>query len=146
MANAEEAPVARRAWAAPAFWRGTADAWRAAKPGIYAAAWASEPRLQALEERVRWIAVCDAVESPTAFCANDAFFGRRAFAGEGQPVGGVKGEIERVLGYARHRDPGAAPLLATSNADDAAFEVRYDRLPAGRGGCGGTGPASPPRR
>jgi hypothetical protein len=146
MANAEEAPVARRAWEAPAFWRGTADAWRAAKPGISAAAWAAEPRLQALEARVRWIAVCDAVESPTAFCANDAFIGRKAFAGEGHPVGGVKGEIERLLGYARHRDPGADPLLATSNAYDAAFEVRYALLPACRGGCGCTGPASPPRR
>jgi hypothetical protein len=102
---------------------------------------AAEPRLRALEERVRWIAVADAVAAPAAFCANDAFFGRRAFAGEGEPFGGVKGEIERLLGYARQRDPAADPLLATSNAYDAAFEVRYDLLPACRGGCGCAGPA-----
>ena len=58
----------------------------------------------------------------------------------------MKGEIERLLGDARQRDPGADPLLATSNAYDAAFEVRYDLLPACRGGCGGTGPVEPPRR
>src|SRR5829696_8872456 len=129
MAETEGVPVDRRSWGKPAFWRGTAEAWRAAKPGIYAAARAAEPRLQALEERVRWIAVCDAVEAPAAFCANDAFFGRRAFAGEGQPSGGVKGEIERLLGYARRDDPAADPLLATSDAYDAAFEVLYDLLP-----------------
>jgi hypothetical protein len=98
-----------------------------------------------LEERVRWIAVTDAVEAPAAFCANDAFFGRRAFAGVGEPFGGLKGEIERRLGYARERDPAADPLLATSDAADAASEVRSDLLPAGRSGCGGTGPVSPPR-
>ena len=139
MADAEGTPLDRRPWEAPAFWRGTPEAWRAAKPGIYAAARAAEPRLQALEERVRWIAVTDAVATPAAFCANDAFFGRRAFAREGEPFGGVKGEIERLLGYARQRDPAADPLLATSNAD-AAFEVRYDLLPVCRGGCGCTGP------
>ena len=65
---------------------------------------------------MRWIAVRDAVEAPMAFCANDAFFGRRAFAREGEPSGGVKGEIERLLGYARQQDPAAGPLLATSDA------------------------------
>jgi hypothetical protein len=140
MADTEGVPVGRRPWEAPAFWRGTAETWRGAKPGIYAAALAAEPRLRALEERVRWIAVRDAVEAPAAFCANDAFFGRRAFAREGEPFGGVKGELERLLGYARRRDPGADPLLATSDAYDAAFEVLYDLLPACRGGCGCTGP------
>ena len=66
--------------------------------------------------------------------------GGRAFAGEGEPFGGVKGEIERLLGYARRDDPAADPLLATSNAYDAAYEVLYDLLPACRGGCGCTGP------
>jgi hypothetical protein len=118
----------------------TLSAWRAAKPGIYAAAGAAEPRLQALEERGRWIAVRDAVEAPVACCPNDAFFGRRAFGGEGEPFGGVKGELERLLGYARRDDPAAAPLPAPSDVYDAAFEVLYDLLPACRGGRGCTGP------
>ena len=99
--------------------------------------------------RGRWRSGCGGSPCGTrwslraAFCANDAFFGRRAFAGEGEPFGGVKvkGEIERLLGYARRRDPAADPLLATSDASDAASGVRSDLLPACRGGCGCTGPA-----